>query len=88
MRYLMVSVMMGVSVAGCGGMNSPMMSLGSSTHPIAKASATCRAKPQAAGPIKAGDDVVVDNAKLRRIVGADVDGWSACQSYIHRIGGA
>ena len=87
MRYLMVSVMMALSVAGCA-KTSTMMSLGSSTHPIAKASSTCRAKPQTAGPINDGDDIVVDNAKLRRIVGADVDGWSACQSYIHRIGGA
>ena len=87
MRYLTVCVIMTV-LAGCGGKTSPMMSLGASTHPIAKASKTCLAKPQPATDPKAGDDALVDDAKMRKIIGADVDGWSACQSYIHRIGGA
>ena len=79
MRNLIICGIMSSALAGCGSM--PL-------HPsvkLASASKTCLATPQEAQPIKPGEDVIVDNAKLRRIVGNDVAGWSACQSYIRRL---
>ena len=79
MRKLIICAIMAPALAGCGTM--PL-------HPsvkLASASKTCLATPQEAQSIKPGEDVVVDNAKLRRIVGDDVAGWSACQSYIRRL---
>ena len=79
MGRLIICCIGGFSLAGCAaGLPGPSVKLVGPAR-------SCMAAPEVAPVIKPGDDLVIDDAKLRRIIGTEVDGKLACQSYIRRL---